>query len=121
MAYQRVLATVDLLITPTVPCPAPPIGVPDFVIDGRAFTPLDLATFTLPVNYARVPALTVPSGFSATGLPIGLMIIGRRFDDATVLRAGYAYQQATNWHRRQPPSAGQTRMPHVFGASAGAS
>jgi aspartyl-tRNA(Asn)/glutamyl-tRNA(Gln) amidotransferase subunit A len=119
-AYQRVLAAVDLLITPAVPCPAPPIGVPDFVMDGRAYTRLDLAAFTLPVNYARVPALTVPGGFSATGLPIGLMIIGRRFDYATVLRAGHAYLQATDWHRRPPPSVGPTHTPRTSADSAGA-
>ncbi len=119
-AYQRVLAAVDLLITPAVRCPAPPIGVPDFVMDGRAYTRLDLAAFTLPVNYARVPALTVPGGFSATGLPVGLMIIGRRFDDATVLRAGHAYLQATDWHRRPPPSVGPTHTPRTSADSAGA-
>jgi aspartyl-tRNA(Asn)/glutamyl-tRNA(Gln) amidotransferase subunit A len=100
--------------------PGTPIGVSDLVMDGQAYTQLDLAPFTLPVNHAQVPALLMPDGFCITGLPIVLMIIGRKLDDATVLRAGYAYQQATDWHRGQAPSVGPTRTPHAFAASADA-
>jgi aspartyl-tRNA(Asn)/glutamyl-tRNA(Gln) amidotransferase subunit A len=55
-----------------------------------------------PSNVAAGPAAVVCSGFSASGLPLGMQIIGRPFDDATVLRVGHAYQQATDWHRREP-------------------
>jgi len=47
--------------------------------------------------------MAVPCGFSAAGLPLSLQIIGRRFEDATVLRVGHAYEQSTDWHRRRPP------------------
>jgi aspartyl-tRNA(Asn)/glutamyl-tRNA(Gln) amidotransferase subunit A len=49
-----------------------------------------------------MPALAVPCGFGASGLPLSLQIIGRRFEDATVLRVGHAYEQSTDWHRRRP-------------------
>ena len=55
-----------------------------------------------PSNVARSPALVLCGGFSKTGLPLGLQIIGRPFDDAGVLKAGHAYQQATDWHTRRP-------------------
>jgi aspartyl-tRNA(Asn)/glutamyl-tRNA(Gln) amidotransferase subunit A len=50
-----------------------------------------------------LPALAVPCGFTTTGLPLSLQIAGRPFDEATVLRVGHAYEQATDWHRRRPP------------------
>jgi aspartyl-tRNA(Asn)/glutamyl-tRNA(Gln) amidotransferase subunit A len=50
-----------------------------------------------------MPALSVPCGFSADGLPIGMQVIGRAFDEGTVLRVGHAYQQLTDWHTREPP------------------
>ena len=62
-------------------------------------------SFTTPAALAGVPALAVPCGFSAAGLPLSLQIIGRRFEDATVLRVGHAYEQATDWHRRRPGGA----------------
>jgi aspartyl-tRNA(Asn)/glutamyl-tRNA(Gln) amidotransferase subunit A len=50
-----------------------------------------------------LPALALPSGFTTSGLPVSLQLAGRPFDEATVLRAGYAYEQATEWHTRRPP------------------
>jgi aspartyl-tRNA(Asn)/glutamyl-tRNA(Gln) amidotransferase subunit A len=58
---------------------------------------------TMPFSLAGIPALSVPSGFSADGLPLALQIAGKPFDEATVLRAGDAYQRATAWHLRKPP------------------
>jgi aspartyl-tRNA(Asn)/glutamyl-tRNA(Gln) amidotransferase subunit A len=58
--------------------------------------------FTISVNLAGLPALALPCGFDNAGLPIGLQVIGRPFEEATVLRVGYAYEQATDWHRRRP-------------------
>jgi aspartyl-tRNA(Asn)/glutamyl-tRNA(Gln) amidotransferase subunit A len=58
--------------------------------------------FTIPADMAGVPAVSVPCGFTASGLPIGLQLIGKSLDEATVLRAAYAYEQATDWHRRHP-------------------
>ena len=64
----------------------------------RAF--LDL---TLPFNLTGQPALSVPCGFTRAGLPIGLQLVGRPFDEATLFRAGAAYEAATDWHSRKPP------------------
>ena len=92
---------VDLLLSPTTGVAAQLLG-PDPVIDSKAASsriPWLLATtFSL----ANVPALSVPCGFTATGLPIGLQIAGRPFDESTVLRAGHAYEQGTEWHSRRP-------------------
>ena len=55
-----------------------------------------------PTNLSGLPSLTVPCGFSRTGLPIGLQIIGRPFDEATVLRIGQTYESATDWAKRRP-------------------
>lgn len=62
-----------------------------------------IGRYTGPFNRSGQPALTVPCGFTTEGLPIGMMIVGKRFAESTVLRIGHAYQQATNWHNRRPP------------------
>jgi len=62
-----------------------------------------LTQYTRPFNLNGFPAITLPCGFSEDGLPIGLQIAGRPFDEATVLRAAHAYEQSTEWHRRRPP------------------
>ncbi len=59
--------------------------------------------FTIPVNLAGLPGLSMPAGFTRSGLPIGLQLIGRPFDEPTVLRAAHAYERATEWHVRKPP------------------
>jgi aspartyl-tRNA(Asn)/glutamyl-tRNA(Gln) amidotransferase subunit A len=59
--------------------------------------------FAVPVNLAGLPGVSVPAGFTQTGLPIGLQLIGRAFDEATILRVAHAYQQVTTWHKRKPP------------------
>ena len=58
---------------------------------------------TMPFNVLGLPALSVPCGFTAGGLPIGLQIVGKAFDEAGILRIAQAYEQATDWHRRRPP------------------
>ena len=55
------------------------------------------------LQYFRIPAISVPCGFSSEGLPIGLQLAGRPFDEETVLRAAHAYEQSTDWHTRRPP------------------
>jgi aspartyl-tRNA(Asn)/glutamyl-tRNA(Gln) amidotransferase subunit A len=57
---------------------------------------------TLPVNVAGLPGVSVPCGFDSRGLPIGLQLIGKPFDEATLLRAAHTYEQATDWHTRRP-------------------
>ena len=91
----------DVLVTPTLPLPAFPAGqdVPDGSSspDWTSWTP-----YTYPFNLTQQPALSVPCGFTAAGLPVGLQIVGPRHADALVLRVGQAYQSATEWHRRTP-------------------
>lgn len=90
-----VLGTVDLLVSPTTPRTAPPIAEGD--PESR------LSLYTRAYNYSGLPAISVPCGFDAEGLPIGLMIAGRHFAEATVCRAAHAYEQAAGWRARRPP------------------
>ena len=96
--FERALAEADLLVTPTLPRGAPPIGALMSREPHEAWNRL-----VAPLNLAGVPALSIPCGFDRDGLPIGLQIAGRWFDEATVLRAGEAFERATDWHRRVPP------------------
>jgi aspartyl-tRNA(Asn)/glutamyl-tRNA(Gln) amidotransferase subunit A len=59
--------------------------------------------FTVPINLAGVPGISVPCGFTSAGLPVGLQIIGKPFDEETILRMAYAFEQSTDYHRRKPP------------------
>lgn len=101
---RRVLTEVDALVTPTTPVAATRIGQ-ELVEYGGAQEPVLFAMVrnTYPFNMTRLPALSVPCGFTRDNLPIGLQIAGRPFDEATVLRIGYAYERETEWHLRQPP------------------
>jgi aspartyl-tRNA(Asn)/glutamyl-tRNA(Gln) amidotransferase subunit A len=101
--FRRALTEVDLLVTPTTPLPATPIGQ-ETAAYGGAEEPVISAMIrcTAPFNATHLPALSVPCGFTTGGLPIGLQIAGRPFAEATVLRAGHAYEQATAWHLRRP-------------------
>ena len=101
---REVFAGADVIITPVIPEPAPPLA---HATDGP---PAELAQrqgrfsrLTRPFNGLGLPALSVPCGFSRLGLPLAFQIVGRPFDEATVLRVGHAYEQATEWHRRRPP------------------
>ncbi len=95
--FLAALTDVDVLVTPTLPVTAAPIPGP------KVETPNPLTRFTFPINVSGLPALSLPCGFDTNGLPIGLQIIGRPFDEATVLRAGRAYERVTDWHTRRPP------------------
>ncbi len=98
---RAVLQRVDTLALPTIPLPAIPIAEidQDITIDGTPVTLLDL---TMPFNLAGLPAVSFPCGFTANNLPIGLQVVGKPFEEATVLRIAHAYQQLTDWHRREP-------------------
>ena len=95
--FAAAFAQVDLLAAPTSPTVAFKIG--QKLDDPLAMYLSDVCT--LPINLAGVPGLVVPCGFSA-GLPVGLQLIGRPFEEATLLRAGDAYQRSTAWHTRRP-------------------
>ena len=99
------LARHDVLVAPTSPRPAPTIANYTAPITSKAQAITHFFTrrsFPTPASLAGVPAMAVPCGFSAAGLPLSLQIIGRRFEDAKVLRVGHAYEQATDWHTRRP-------------------
>ncbi len=75
-------------------------------IDGKPVDREAGSAFTFPFNMTGQPAATVPCGFTRDGLPIGLQIVGRRFDDVTVLRAAAAFEAARPWAQRRPAGAG---------------
>ena len=87
----------DSLLLPTTPITAPALEGENALERARVLT-----RFTAPFNLSGMPALTIPCGFSPEGLPIGLQIVSRAWNEAGVLRVGYAFQQATEWHRKQP-------------------
>ncbi len=94
----------DLLVTPTVPVTAFPIGTTSLFVNNQKVNVISLLTqYTRPFNLNGFPSITVPCGFSEDQLPIGLQFVGRPFDEGTVLRAAHAYEQATPWHLRRPP------------------
>lgn len=98
----RALQDVDLLLSPTAGVPTQPL-TPDPEITGRENVNRTPYLLTTVPSLANIPALAVPCGFSDEGLPLSLQIAGRPFDEATVLRAGHAYEQVTEWHTRRPP------------------
>ncbi|MBA7562191.1 Glutamyl-tRNA(Gln) amidotransferase subunit A [subsurface metagenome] len=95
--FDQAFEKFDALVTPTSPT------VP-FKIGERVDDPLQMYlsdVCTLPINIAGLPAISIPAGF-ADGLPIGMQIIGKPFAEETILKIAYAYQQATDWHKRKP-------------------
>ena len=101
---DRVLGDLDVLIAPTLPIAAVPVGAREVDIDGKP-QPVrpSLVRYTRPFNVSGHPVASVPCGFTVDGLPIGMQVIGRTFDEATVLRLADAYQRVTDWHTRRPP------------------
>jgi len=96
--FRRAFEQVDVIATPTAPTPA-------FRFGEKTQDPLQMYLsdiFTISVNLAGVPALSMPCGFSPEGLPIGLQFIGKTFDEETVLRAAFAYERATSWRTTKP-------------------
>lgn len=101
--YARLLERVDVLVTPTSPIPAPLIENERIVLGGEAvMAHTMLAVFTRPFNFVGSPAVSVPCGFTEGGLPIGMQIAGRLFDEVTVLRVAHAYEQTGEWRGRHP-------------------
>ena len=101
---QEALETYDVLISPTARTPAPRLG-DDAVITSKEMAARLPYVLTRPFNLASAPAASVPCGFSAEGLPIGMQIGGRPFEEEAVLKVAHAYEQNTPWHTMRPPNA----------------
>jgi aspartyl-tRNA(Asn)/glutamyl-tRNA(Gln) amidotransferase subunit A len=103
---DEALAKRDVLLAPATPIPAPLLGDRETTLgDGASDVRSALIRLTRPFNYSGHPAAAAPGGFTAGGLPIGLQVVGRPFDEATVLRVVDAYQRLTDWHTRRPAIA----------------
>ena len=100
---DAVLARRDVLLAPSTPIVAPAVDEQQATLgDGSADVRTALLRFTRPFNFSGHPACAVPCGFTEGGLPIGMQLIGRPFDETTVLRAGDAFQRLTDFHTRRP-------------------
>jgi aspartyl-tRNA(Asn)/glutamyl-tRNA(Gln) amidotransferase subunit A len=96
--FEAAFRQVDVIVAPTAPTPA-------FKIGEKTDDPLQMYlsdVYTVPVNLAGIPGISLPCGFSSAGLPIGLQIIGKPFDEETILQVAYAFEQQTEYHRRKP-------------------
>jgi len=96
--FDEAYKTVDVIVTPTAPTPA-------FRFGEKTADPLQMYLsdiFTISVNLAGIPAISLPGGFTKGGLPIGLQVLGRAFDEEGVLRVAYAFEQETEFHKRRP-------------------
>ena len=97
--------TYDLLLTPTMGVPAWQIGLPKVYVeevDGKPLSPMGW-TLTFPFNLTGQPAASIPAGWTEDGLPVGLQIVGRPYDEATVFRAAATFEQAKPWAHMRPP------------------
>lgn len=95
--FRAAFKDVDLIVTPVTPTPA-------FKLGEKSEDPLQMYLsdiYTISVNLAGLPAIAVPCGFSKAGLPIGVQLIGRPFEEETLLRAAHAYEQSTQWHLKK--------------------
>ena len=99
--FANAFEQVDVLICPTSPTTAFKAG--EKTADPLSMYLSDL--MTIPINLAGLPGLSLPCGFDATGLPIGLQLIGNVLQEETLFRVAYAYEQATPWHQQQPSLA----------------
>ena len=102
-AHIAATSGVDAVIAPVSPIPAPTVAESDVGAGPGAEAVIQrLTRFTRPINYLGLPSLAFPTGFSASGLPIAMQLIGRSFDEATVLTTGAAFQRATDFHAKVP-------------------
>jgi aspartyl-tRNA(Asn)/glutamyl-tRNA(Gln) amidotransferase subunit A len=96
--FEEAFKTVDVIVTPTSPTAA-------FKVGEKAEDPLQMYLsdiFTISVNLAGVPGISVPCGFTRDNLPVGLQLIGKHFDEETILKVAHAFEQSTDWHKRKP-------------------
>lgn len=95
--FEMFFTKYDLLLLPTTPIPAPEIAGTVDIEAARQLT-----RFTSPFNLTGLPALSIPSGFTSNGLPLGLQIVSKHWGEAQILQAGHAFEQATGWHLHRP-------------------
>jgi len=100
--FDKIFENYDVVIGPTTPTPAFKVG--ENVDDPLTMYLNDI--LTIPVNLAGVPGISIPCGFSDNGLPIGMQVIGKYFDESTVYRAAHAFEQATDYHKQRPQLGG---------------
>ncbi len=101
--FDAAFQEVDAIVAPTVPVPAPPIGAESVDVNGEQIgVRAALVGMNRPANFTGHPAISVPCGFTRDGLPVGLQLIGRRFDESTLLRIAFAYERAHDWRSRHP-------------------
>ncbi len=96
--FEKAFKEVDVIVTPTSPTAA-------FKIGEKTADPLQMYLsdiFTISINLAGVPAISIPCGFTSNNLPIGLQLIGKHFDEEAILKFAYAFEQSTEWHKRKP-------------------
>ena len=102
-AFNAAVAGVDAMIAPVAPVPAPTIAESDVGNSPGAEAVIQrLTRFTRPINYLGLPSLAIPAGFTGAGLPVGMQLVGRSFDEAMLLRIGAAFQRVTDFHARVP-------------------
>ncbi len=101
--FEAAFKNVDAIVTPTLPVTAPKAGE-DFIKVGEEDLQITrlLTRNMVPYNLTGLPAITLPCGFDSDGLPIGLQIAGRAFDESTIFRLAHAYESATDWMKTPP-------------------
>ena len=105
-AHIAATSEVDAVLAPVAPVAAPTIAESDVGNSPNAEAVIQrLTRFTRPINYLGLPSLSIPSAFNAKGLPIGMQLVGRSFDEATLLTIGAAFQRASDFHERVPKPA----------------
>jgi aspartyl-tRNA(Asn)/glutamyl-tRNA(Gln) amidotransferase subunit A len=102
-AVMHKLRSCDLLLMPTTAMPAWPLELTDIPVSEQEEDLKSIICFTSPFDLTGLPALSIPCGYTRAGLPIGLQVVGRPFEETAVLRGGHAFQLRTDWHRRTPP------------------
>jgi aspartyl-tRNA(Asn)/glutamyl-tRNA(Gln) amidotransferase subunit A len=104
--FKAVFERVDVVVTPASPVTAWQRGQASVVTGGVEESPLAASwRLTYPFNLTGLPALSLPCGFDSRGLPVGLQIAGKPFDEATVLRVAHAYEGVHHWNAALPPIA----------------
>jgi aspartyl-tRNA(Asn)/glutamyl-tRNA(Gln) amidotransferase subunit A len=99
----EVLKKVDVIVSPTTSIPAPKIGEEYTKTDKENRYNGGMSRFTCPFDLSGLPTISLPCGFTSSGLPIGFQITGRPFDEETVIKVARVYEANTDWHIRRPP------------------